>query len=90
MLSYLFNSGPRNLNLQNISNLNVVLLPQPIIAALSTKYLQGVEDRLVRDVATAASGMPKNLGTVSTKSVKVYVKGHFPEKIDLFVLEPLP
>ena len=57
LLPYLFTTDPRNLNLQNISNLNVVFLPQPIIAALSTKYLQCVEDRLATDVATTASGM---------------------------------
>ena len=56
-MPYLFTTSHRNLNLQNISNLNVVFLPQPISAALSTKYLHGVEDRLATDVATAACGM---------------------------------
>ena len=78
MLPYLFKTGPRNLNLQNISNLNVVFLPQPISAALSTKYLHGVEDRLATDVATAACGMAQKPRHCVNQICQGIRKGTFP------------
>ena len=42
---------------QNICNLNVSLLPQPIIAAFPAKKPHGVGDRLATDVAATACGI---------------------------------